>query len=333
MTEATAAAADGNANAGTEAAAAPTGGQATASATTVAVDAGKPAVAGQESKPATVAAGTETDGKNVAQFPANWREEMAGGDEDILKVLQRYTDPKQAGKALREQQKALSSRKPEIQKPGKDATEEQIAEFRKASGLPLSADDYIKNLSMPDGRSIGEEDKKLVSDFAKEVGLSTEAGLSQAQFDKAISWYYRTQQAQMDQIATEDHNNRVLTEDALRQEFGADFRANINAIGTLFDGAPKGLKDRLLSGRMADGRRLGDDKDMVVFLSRLARDLNPAATITPANGQTPGATVDSRIAEIEKTMANNPDAYWKDSAMRGEYTKLLQVREQSRKRG
>lgn len=333
MTDATAAAADGNASGGAEGAAEPAGGQGTAAATTVAVDTGKPAVAGQESKPATVAAGTEVDGKNVAEFPADWREKMSGGDEDILKVLQRYTDPKQAGKAIREQQKALSSRKPEIQKPGKDATEDQIAEFRKASGLPLAAEDYIKNLSMGDGRSIGEDDRKLVLDFAKEVGLSTEAALSQSQFDKAISWYYRTQQNQMDEIATSDHNNRLNTEDELRKEFGADYRLNINAIGTLFDGAPKDLRERLLGGRMADGRRLGDDKDMVIFLSRLAREMNPTATITPANGQSPGATVESRIAEIEKTMNNNPDAYWRDQAMRGEYTKLLQVREQSRKRG
>lgn len=280
----------------------------------------------------TLATGTDKDGKVTSDFPADWREKLAGDDKVLLNRLQRLTDPTQLGKTIREQDKEISKRPVPLAKPDAKATPEQIAEYRKAAGLPLEAGDYIKNLKLPDGRDLGDPDKEVAADFAKEVGLS-DAGLSQAQYDKAVAWYFKRVEAEQDQRVIQDRSYRVEAEDKLRQEMGADYRANINAIGSLFDGAPAAVKDRLLGGRLADGRKIGDDPEMLTFLSRIAREQNPMASITPANGQTRGQTVDSRIAEIEKRQREDYNGYFKDNAVQEEYRTLLTAREQSKRSG
>lgn len=314
-------------------------------AAVVVADAGKGAVtepvkvaaegAGKEiAKPATIADGEVAEGKEgAADFPADWREKMAGNDAAALAKLKRYATPDQAGKAFMELQKELSKRPVPVTHPGDKATPEQIAEYRKAAGLPVEADDYMKNLKVADGRTLGDTDKALAAQFAKDVGMSG-TPLTQAQYDAAVSWHLRQAELVKDELAQSDATNWQTNEQTLRQEMGADYVPNMNLVKSMLSGVSEGFSDKILTARQANGLKAGGDPETLKWLAGIARELNPMGTIVPASGQTAIQTVDARISTIEKAMqVDGGKEYWKSPAMQTEYRDLLTAREKHKARG
>lgn len=293
------------------------------------------AKAAEASSGASIAAGgAEEAGEAeaaVAGFPDNWRQLLAGDDKDALKTLERYTDPKALWAKIVNQEKALRGKQERPAKPGKDATPEQIAAWRKAEGVPETAEGYLAALKLPDGRVLGDDDKPIAESFAAAMH---EAGVPQSAFDHALGWYNDFQERQIAEQAEADEAFKAKSRVALREEMGADFRRNVNAVGTLFQDAPEGLIDRILAGRTADGKVIGDDPAVVRWFSSLALEMNPAATLTP-QGQESGQSIEGRLAEIKAIMAG-PDAqtkYWKDPAIQAEYTRLLETQDKLKARG
>lgn len=266
-----------------------------------------------------------------ADFPADWREKMAGDDKALLTRLQRLTDPLQLAKTIREQDKEISKRAPAPVKPGADATPEQMAEYRKAAGLPLAAEDYLKGLKIPDGRELGEPDKKIAEDFAKEVGLS-DAGLSQAQYDKAISWYFKHLEVQNDERSLADFDYKTKSDDGLRQEWGADYRTNLAFVRAAW-GDDDAAFNAFMGARGADGQKLGNNPAILKRMAELGRLENPAATIMAAQGQTQSQTIDSEIAGIEKRMREDYNGYMKDNAVQNRYRELVNIKIQAKRSG
>jgi len=86
----------------------------------------------------------------------NWREEHSGGDEKTLKRLQRYTDPGAVINALTAAQNKIASGDMGAKLP-ENATETELADYRKATGVPETAADY--DVQLPNGMVIGEEDQ------------------------------------------------------------------------------------------------------------------------------------------------------------------------------
>ena len=71
----------------------------------------------------------------------DWRTRLAGGDEKELKRLSRFASEADVYKAYRELEKKKSSGELK-QALSKDATPEQIAEWRKENGIPETPDKY-----------------------------------------------------------------------------------------------------------------------------------------------------------------------------------------------
>jgi len=92
--------------------------------------------------------------------------------------------------------------------------------------------------------------------------------------------------------------SRVQSEVALRTEWGPDFTQNMNAFGSLKAMMPTELQEMLFTARTGDGRMLGNTAEFVKWGAQLARELNPAAAIVPAGGDT-GKTIDNEIASID----------------------------------
>lgn len=280
----------------------------------------------------TLATGTDKDSKATpADFPADWREKLAGDDKALLTRLQRLTDPLQLAKTIREQDKEISKRTPAPVKPGADATPEQHAEYRKALGLPLEAGDYLKNLKVPDGRTLGDPDKKIAEDFAKEVGLS-DAGLSQAQYDKAIGWYFKRLEVQNDELALADFDYKTKSDDGLRQEWGADYRTNLAFVRAAW-GDDESAFNAFMGARGADGQKLGNNPAILKRMAELGRLENPAATIVAAQGQTQSQTIDTEMAAIEKRMREDYNGYMRDNAVQTRYRELVRIKEQAKRSG
>ena len=270
------------------------------------------------------AAGTPTAPQD---WPDNWRELAAAGDEKAAKRFSRYASPNDALKALIEaQNKIAAGVKPTM--PAADASDAELAQWRADNGIPEKPDGY--DLTLPDGLVIGEADREPIADFLKHAHT---AGMRPEQVKSALSWYYETQEKQAQSMAQADDAMFRETEDSLRQEWGADYRRNVNLASALLDSAPAGVKENLIGARLADGTAFGNHPDVIRWLTGLSRELNPLATVAPGSGATAAAVVESEIAALEARMGGDTatrNAYFKDEKAQARYRELVSAREKAR---
>jgi len=131
-----------------------------------------------------------------------------------------------------------------------------------------------------------------------------------------------------------DETLRGSTEEALRAEWGSEYKANRNNILSLISTAPEEVGEALLNSRMPDGTPFVGTPAAVKWLAHLARQINPFGAVIPGAGAgTPMGNVDGRIAEIEKFMHTNNSAYVKDEKMQKEYRDLLDAQANLKQRG
>ena len=318
--------------------------QAPAAETTDAGDKGKGGKGGK----ATIATGADAEAEDAAKdkaakpfWPENWREKAAehyaAGDkkayERELKRLQRITDPAAVYGQYRELEAKFTSGKL-IQVPGKEAKEEEVAAFHKALGVPEKAEDYFKDVKLENGAVIGEADRPVADAFA---GAVHKAGATPAVVNAAMNWYFKSQEDAAAALDEADDTFRRESERSLKDEYGPAFKRMTNSIQGVFTAAPGGtdiknpssLYARLMGGRMADGKLIGNDPDMVRFLVGIGTELNPAASVVE-DGDQSGKAIDTEIAEIEKVMKEDRPEYDKKYANR--YEQLLAARDKVRAR-
>ena len=268
------------------------------------------------------------DGKTpvAADWRDDWREELAGGDKKELKRLQRYKSMKDFHQASRASAQKLS------EGPGKiglasDASDEEVAAYRKDNGIPEKPDGYLENL--PNGLVIGEDDKPLVNSFLERAHGKNADPVVVAD---TLDWYYDQQEEQVAEQSQSDKAYRAEGVEELRGEWGAEYKGNLNSALSFLDMAPQGdgdvsFKDNLLGARMADGTLLGDNPGALRWLAKLADDANPAGFVSPGAGMSQIDSVNDEIASIEKTMRTDRNAYDKDPKMQDRYLKLLGAQE------
>lgn len=296
-------------------------------------DDGNTPLAGSEVEPAQ-SKPTEGDGSDdgdepsptqADKIPDNWRELLADGNEKRLKQLRRYTSPQALIEKIENQEKVIRSRKPALEPPGPDASEEDIAKYRKEAGLPETPAGYVENLQLSDGKVIGDDDKPFAESFAEALH---QVHAPQEAVNAAVDWYLNMQEQQAADLVQHDETRKRESRDQLRDEWGADYKRNLNAIGWLFSDAPGGadasnpesLFARLITARTQDGRIVGDDPSFIKHLSTLALKYAPNAEITPT-GTGDLSSVQSELADLRKLVAKDDSEYW-----RGPKAKQLQER-------
>jgi len=269
---------------------------------------------------AEVKADLKPDAKS-ADWPEDWREKASGGDAKVLGRLARYASPKALADALLAAQNKLASTRPVL---GKDATAEQIKEYRDALGIPETADKY--DIS---GFKIGEADKDLIAGYLEKAHATNQ---TPEQVNAGIEAYMEINGKLAEARHTKDATFQREAEDALRGEWGQDYRRNITLVNAFLDSAPEGLKSKILSGRLSDGTPIGSDPDALRWLLQLELDRNPVGVVAPGAGANMAQTVDDEIKKIETTMRENRKAYDKDEKLQQRYRDLLTYRiEQSEK--
>ncbi len=316
---------------------------ATAAAATVATDTTKGAAAtlaaGDTTKTAATTAAATTDATKTAavidpaaaataandwKVPDTWRENLAKGNEKLLGELKRFTTFDKYVESTWNLRQRLSAG--EFRRPlGENPTEDEIKQYRADNGIPEKAEDY----KLPDGLKIGEEDQPIIDEFLK---FSHDKHRSQAEVQEVVDWYFKAQEQAREQMYEQDLVVKQQSEDALRASWGQEFRGNVNAIqGWIKASAPKGLFERLMGGRLADGSVIGNDVEMLLWLAQTARELNPAAAVVPGGAGATIDTVNGRIEAIDKMMRNDPpgsrDAYFKDEKLQKEYRDLISARD------
>lgn len=280
-----------------------------------------------DAKATVVADATADKGDDKAgAWPEDWRAKAVGDDKAALAILDRYASPIDALKALPELRRKLSEKSEGPKKPGKDATPEELAAWRKAQGVPETPDKY--KIKLKDDRVLGDDDKPVFDDFLKSAH---EAGFNESQASAVADWYLDRMEAKEVERTEKDEANRHEQVTSLKEDWGADYKRNLRSIDVLFEGAPPGIHDKLFSARGPDGTMLGDDGEIIRYFAKLALELNPSATLIPAGSSSEGLA--TSIDEIEKIMRNEPKKYWGDEKMQARYRDLLGARDKMQARG
>ena len=253
----------------------------------------------------------------TATWPEDWRQRIAGKDEAAQARLNRFASPENVFKSYMALDQRLRSGELKAALP-KDADEATLVEWRKGNGIPEKPEGYLEKL--PDGLIVSEGDKALVNDFlAAAHGLNAPPEM----VGKFIDWYYQTDDRLKAEQATKDAEFRRSADDELRADWGNEYRGNLTAVANFLGE----YKDLFLGGRLADGTPIGNHPGVLKMFAAKEREINPAATIVLGGAGTTQASVDSRMAEIEKVMRENRPAYNRDEKMQAEYRDLISARE------
>lgn len=262
----------------------------------------------------------------AANWPETWRQLYAGDDPKKLTRLERFTDPAKAFDALFEAQNKI--RAGDFSRPlAPNATDQERAEWRTANGIPDKPDGYFAQL--PNGLVIGADDKPLFDDVA---GRLHKLDASPKVMHELTQWYYDLADKETAAVAGADKRQAQEATEALRSEWGNDYKGNIGQVMGFLDGMGKELKAQFMDATLPDGRRLFNSPEIVKWLATQAREINPAGVLTPNAGENQMMSIDSEIAGIEKTMRENRKAYNADTGMQERYRKLVDARTKLKER-
>jgi hypothetical protein len=290
-----------------------------------------PTIAHDPGGPAPAPQALKTD------LPSDWdfRGYLANGDADVAKDLAKYTDPRAIYTSLRDLQTKVSKgelRAPSTPFPVK-GTDEQKTAWRAAQGMPASAEDYAKGLQLPEGVVLGEADRPFVDNFAKAM---FEQGATPAELNRAVNWWHQQQQQAATARLEEDGNFHNDSVNSLRQEWGPEFNGNMQAFGAFKSQLPEDLQALVFSARTADGRMLGDHPAFIKIGAALGRELNPAATLMPADTGANVQGMSTELASIEAMMGDPRSDYNrgpKSAGLQQRYRDLVDALNKMKARG
>ena len=248
---------------------------------------------------------------------------IAGEDEKLLKKLDRYNSLADFGKAHANLLQRLSAGDFSEKLP-KDATPEQVKEWREKNGIPEKPEGYKEFL--PEGLVLGEQDENILNGV---LFSAHEANIPPEAMKAVLDGYNNARQAETDRIMENDANIAKEVSDQLKQEWGENYKVYNNQLLNFLDNQfGSDVVKRLMAARLNDDNMtpLFSDPDFINGLTQVARIMNPNPTKT---GHNEGnlQTVQDRIKEIEKTMNTKPGDYWNDAGMQKELKELYEVEE------
>jgi hypothetical protein len=255
----------------------------------------------------------------------DWRTRIVAGSTDVekeLKQVERYESPEQIWKKARELERKMSAGELHTALK-KDATPEEVTNWRKENGIPAKPEDY--QITMPAGRQPPKEDDAFLKSFLKSAH---ESNYTQVQVDRAVASFYEEVDRQMQAVSEAEQAAEQATEDKLRQEWGADYRANKSMAEALLARAPAGFGDRFMNGYLADHMPIKASTEAWKWLVQMEREINPAATVVPGVGGDLGKTIAAELTDIKTLMADPNSKYWKGPAadgMQERYRQLIEA--------
>ena len=248
----------------------------------------------EEVAEATTEATPEADSNETAQ-ETNWRQSIS--DDATRKLADRYTTPADLAKALREANTELSSR---VRPPDENASEEDVAKFRKAMGVPEASKDYA--VTKPEHYS----DEAFKSGAVQErVSGFTEAmhkaGASGESVKAAMDWYFTQEAAQQKLLSETDTKAAEDAEAGLRKERGADYEGN-KIIATDFIKQYGG--DDILNLELKDGTLLGSNPHFVRLAAQAGRRTSEGTLQMGLAGTEAGADVQKSYDDLSEQIYN-----------------------------
>lgn len=248
----------------------------------------------------------------------DWREKIAGEDEKLLKELSKHKSPAELANAYRELQKKFSSTRPLPELP-KDASPEQVKEYREQLGIPEKWQDYDTNLE--NGVVIGEADRPIVEKMLEKFH---ERNVKPSEVKAVLQDYFNmVNDMEVERLQTQK-NSTSEAEQALQKEWGTSYKQNIASVVNLLKGqlGEEGLA-KLNGATFADGSPVINDVSLMKWFGNLAAKsgIGGNSTITPSPS-TDLVSLKGRQAEIDKIFATDPKAYYASPELRQEKAEI-----------
>lgn len=275
-----------------------------------------------ETTQATETAQVVDTAQTEAPKETDWRSELAGEDKELLGFFGRYHSKDAGLKAIKKIHDDIRNGK-YIKPLGEDATDEEKAAWNKLQGVPEKPEGYLDAIAKT-GLVVGEDDKPALERvFAK----AHEVGAPPAAVNALVESYYELVDEQEAQLSEADNQAKTEGEDLLRTEWGADFRRNMNVLKTHLDTLPESVSNAILTGRDGDGVRLANNPELLKWITSLALDANPLATVVPGTGAGAASAIADEIAALEKRMGTDRVAWFKDERAQARYQELITARD------
>lgn len=284
-----------------------------------------PADAGLAPAPASIAQGGAPEEAAAAPtLGMDWptlRSEWAAGDEALAKVLDRYQDGASFAKAHKGLVDKVASGELRASKKLPDnPTPEQMAEYRKANGVPEAPDGY--DIQFPVGFAPDDATKATLEEYR---AYAHEHNIP-ANFVKGqVQWYLAAQQKAAEKQASDDASHQSSGAEELRKDWGFEFQRNIQTVQTLFEG-DEDLFSTVMGARGPDGRKLGNNPAVLKFLVDIGVQANPTIREYAGDGSVTPRGAAERIQEIEALMRTDFTRY-KAPEIQEEYRRLLAYQE------
>ena len=260
----------------------------------------------------------------VALWPDNWRDQFQGAGKADGKDFANLDSPVAVAKSYLALKQRISSGEFKRATPipeGAAATPEAVNQWRADNNIPVEADKYVILPSTVKADTLDEASEGYINDWQKifhgaNVTQEVAAKISQGAFELASK--------QMESVAQGDAASMDKTEDSLRANWGADYKANIKIniahVNKVF-GPDVGAQ--FFEARLPNGMKIGNIPGVSQAINQWARSEGGDSLVgTDTSG---GWSVDGRITEIEALMAKNMNDY--TPALADEYLKLLSRRE------
>lgn len=245
-------------------------------------------------------------------WPETWRNDFAGDNADHMKTLERFQSPRDVFNSYTALRQRLSSGELKSALPA-NATEDVVKQWRAENGIPETPDKY--DLTLKDGIVMGEEDKGWVGDFLKAAHV---ANFRPEQVKATLEWYHVEKENRIAAAAEKFESAKKTTEDALRADWGADYRRNGALIEGLID-AKGTAQNPELKGLIM--RAVQTNPDFAKLMAGMALEINPMPTLA-GGGTTTLQGAQARITEINEIMRKDRGRYNRDTAMQEELTRL-----------
>jgi len=264
-------------------------------------------------------------------LPDTWRSDLVNALElegdaagKRLTQLDRVPDFKTLTKNYFESQDKIREGIKPVGLP-EDATEQQLSEYREANGVPLAVDDYAKGID--EGLVLGEADTRIMGEVyqvahAENVSTATMGKLTNAMLNARI--------AEEDAMMQQDGIDTQTSQRQLKEAWGPDFQTNLNMMKGLTNQLPESIREDFLNARLANGQALFNSPEFAIFMTDIARKINPAGTVVP-NSNNPTQAINDEIKSLESKMTADPDAWHKDKDSQSRLMSLYDAEEQMKR--
>tara|TARA_R110002020_G_scaffold62956_1_gene167946 strand:+ start:1489 stop:2364 length:876 start_codon:yes stop_codon:yes gene_type:complete len=244
-----------------------------------------------EDAPVEEAPAQETESAGAASdADTSWRDGIE--DESVKKLAERYTSPAALAKALSETQKDMHSR---IKVPGDDASDEDLAKYRKALGVPETADQYeiVAPEHLSEDVFKSEQVQTSVRGFTEAMHS---AGASKAAVDAALNWYWGHEASTMETRTKGDQEAMLSAEATLRKEWSGDYDKN-TAIAKEFinQHGPD-----VLTIELKDGSLLGSHPEFVRMSAEAGRKISEGALQMGLRGTDAAVDMEKQHEELSR---------------------------------